>query len=397
MGFKIHNEKIDEKMGKKLIKICPFNQITYENNTLEIGSGCKVCKICIKASNGAIEFIEEERGTLDKSLFKGILVFVEHSKGKIHNVTFELLNKASKLASVINHPVYALIIGNKIPQKTEELFSYGADKVFYYEDESLEHFLIEPYTAVFEDFIKRYNPSSILVGATNIGRALAPRVAARFNTGLTADCTALEMKENTDLIQIRPAFGGNIMARIITPNKRPQLCTVRYKIFDKGERREVENKAVEKLIIDPSKLVSRAKIKNIVEKRIEVDICEAERIVACGRGIKKKGDLELVEKLCKALGARMACTRPLMENGWFDPKQQIGLSGRTVKPKLMIAVGVSGSVQFIAGAKGSECLIAINSDPNAQIFDVANYSYVGNLYEIIPDLIKKIEDFKNVQ
>jgi electron transfer flavoprotein alpha subunit len=292
--------------------------------------------------------------------------------------------------------VYALIIGNGNIEGADDLFCYGADRVFAYESDFLENFLIEPYTSVFEDFINKFKPTAVLVGATDIGRTLAPRVAARFKTGLTADCTALEMKKNTDLVQIRPAFGGNIMARIITPNKRPQMCTVRYKIFDKGEKREVSNKTIEYLTIDKSKLVSRISITKIIEKEIDLDISDAETIVACGRGIKKKADIAMVEKLSNLLGARMACTRPLMENGWFNPKQQIGLSGRTVKPKLLITVGVSGSVQFIAGAKGSDCIIAINSDSNAQIFDVANYGYVGDLYEIIPKLISKIKDLKSV-
>jgi len=397
MGFVLHQEKIDKELGKALIEVCPFGQISYKDGKLEIGSGCRLCKICVKKSKGAIEFIEEKKESVDKSLYSGILVFVEQTKGKIHNVTFELLNKASELASVINQPVYALMIGKTVAKNYQELFCYGANRVFSYEDEALENFLIEPYATVFEDFIERYKPSSILVGATNIGRALAPRVAAHFKTGLTADCTALEMKKNTDLVQIRPAFGGNIMARIVTPNKRPQLCTVRYKIFDKGQKREVKNKEVERLEIDKSKLISRAIIKNIVERPVDVDISEAERIVACGRGIKKISDILLVEKLCKILGAQIACTRPLMENGWFNAKQQIGLSGRTVKPKLLITIGVSGSVQFVAGAKSSECIIAVNSDPKAQIFDVANYGFVGDLYEIIPNLIEKIEGLKDVQ
>lgn len=396
MGLVINQDKVNKEIAEKLIDICPFKQISYDDNQLYIGSGCKVCKICIKASNGAITFSENEIEQVDKDKYQGILVFVEHSKGKIHGVTFELLNKAKELAKVINQPVYALIIGSGNLNHTDDLFCYGADRVFSYERDELENFLVEPYTTVFEDFINKFKPSSILVGATDIGRTLAPRVAARFKTGLTADCTALEMKNNTDLVQIRPAFGGNIMARIITPNKRPQMCTVRYKIFDKGEKREVTDKQIEKLSIDENKLSSRIKIKDIVEKTLEVDISEADMIIACGRGVKQKADLEMIEKLCNQIGARMACTRPLMEKGWFNPKQQIGLSGRTVKPKLLITVGVSGSVQFVAGAKGSDCIIAINSDTHAQIFDVANYGYVGDWYKILPDLINKIEEYRNV-
>ena len=396
MGLEINQELISKKLAEELVKICPFKQISYENGKLEIGEGCRLCKICIKKSDGAITLIEAKSELVDKTSYSGILVFVEHYEGKIHNVTFELLNKAKELAKVINQEVFALMIGDNIAKEANELFCYGANKVFVYEDKKLIDFLIEPYSKVFEDFIERFKPTAILVGATNVGRALAPRVAAHFKTGLTADCTALEMKKNTDLLQIRPAFGGNIMAKIITPNRRPQMCTVRYKIFNQGERKEVQNKKVQLLNIAPEKLISRAKIIKIEKKPLEVDISEAERIVACGRGIKKESDLEMIKELCKLLNAQIACTRPMMEKGWFNAKQQIGLSGRTVKPKMLITIGVSGSVQFVAGAKGSENIISINSDPNAQIFDIANYGYVGDLYEIIPKLIKKIKDAKNV-
>lgn len=396
MSLIIEQDKIDIELAKKLINICPFNQITYENNLLNIGAGCKLCKLCLKSSNGSIYFQEKNIVKIDKANYFGVLVFVEHNKGKIHEVSFELLNKASQLAKKINNPVYALIIGNGDVENIQDLYAYGADRVFSYEDKELKNFLIEPYTTIFEDFINIYKPNSILIGATDIGRTLAPRVAARFKTGLTADCTSLEMKNNTDLVQIRPAFGGNIMARIITPNNRPQMCTVRYKIFDKGEKRKTVKNEVEKLFIDKNKLKSRIIINSIIEKDLEVDISEAQMIVACGRGIKQKSDIAFIEHFCKIIGAKIACTRPLIEKGWFNPKQQIGLSGRTVKPKLLITVGVSGSVQFVAGAKGSDCIIAINLDPNAQIFDVANYGFVGDLYKILPNLINKIEEYKSV-
>ena len=281
------------------------------------------------------------------------------------------------------------MIGSGIKESARELYCFGADKVYVYDNPALENFLIEPYTNVFEDLINKIKPSSILVGATNVGRSLAPRVAARMHTGLTADCTSLEMMDTTDLVQIRPAFGGNIMARIMTPNNRPQFCTVRYKIFAKPERKEVA-KDVTLMETTPSMLVSRAKIIDIEVKPTDVDISEADILVQVGRGIKSKADLAMVEKLAGALNAQMACTRPLVENSWFDAKHQIGLSGRTVKPKLLICIGVSGAIQTVAGMKGSECIIAINSDPKAPIFDVANYGIVGDLYEVIPLLLKKL-------
>ncbi len=391
MGLVIHKEKISRETGEKLKSLCPFGAISYtEKEGLSIGMGCKLCKLCVKKSDGVITFEEELSPRVDKSLWKGILVFCEHFHGKIHNVTFELLGKARELAAVTGQNVMALMIGSDITDKAKELYCYGADDVYVYDNPGLRDFLIEPYTNVFESFIRQIRPSSILVGATNVGRSLAPRVAARLRTGLTADCTSLEMTEDTDLVQIRPAFGGNIMARIMTPNHRPQFCTVRYKIFSKPEKTDCDREPISMEVTDRM-LVTNARIVDIELKPEDVDISEAEVIVQCGRGVKSKSDLAMVQELANLLGARMACTRPLVENNWFDAKHQIGLSGRTVKPKLLICIGVSGAVQTVAGMKGSDLIIAINSDPQAPIFDVAHYGYVGDLYEIVPKLIEKIK------
>lgn len=390
MGLVIHKEKISRETGEKLTSLCPFGAISYSDKEgLSIGMGCKLCKICVKKSDGAVTFEEKLSPKVDKSLWKGILVFCEHFHGEIHNVAFELLGKAKELAAVTGQRVMALMIGSEITDKAKELYCYGADDVYVYDNPGLRDFLIEPYTNVFESFIREIRPSSILVGATNVGRSLAPRVAARLRTGLTADCTSLEMTKDTDLVQIRPAFGGNIMARIMTPNHRPQFCTVRYKIFSKPEKTDCDRKPISMEVTDRM-LTTNAQIVDIELKPEDVDISEAEVIVQCGRGIKSKSDLAMVQELADLLGARMACTRPLVENNWFDAKHQIGLSGRTVKPKLLICIGVSGAVQTVAGMKGSDLIIAINSDPQAPIFDVAHFGYVGDLYEIVPMLIEKI-------
>ncbi|MBO4733495.1 MAG: electron transfer flavoprotein subunit alpha/FixB family protein, partial [Clostridia bacterium] len=211
----------------------------------------------------------------------------------------------------------------------------------------------------------------------------------------TADCTMLEMKENTDLVQIRPAFGGNIMAQIITPNTRPQFCTVRYKIFSAPGWCEPNGEVINMPVTDKM-LSGDTEVLKTVNKPEEIDISDAEIIVAVGRGIKSKDDLALAEKLANKLGAQLACTRPLIEAGWFDAKRQIGLSGRTVKPKLIITLGVSGSVQFAAGMQNSDKIIAVNSDKSAPIFKIAHYGFVGDLYEIVPKLLEKIEEAKNV-
>jgi len=231
-----------------------------------------------------------------------------------------------------------------------------------------------------------------MVGATGIGRSLAPRVAARFRTGITADCTSLEMRDGTDLVQIRPAFGGNIMARIVTPNHRPQFCTVRYKVFSAPATVDSPRGVIERIPVDTDLLRSNVLVTSVERKPPETDLSEAKIIVTAGRGLRSKADLALAEELAGIIGAQLACTRPLVECGWFDCKRQIGLSGRTVNADLIITLGVSGSVQFAAGMKGSGCIIAVNNDATAGIFDVAHYGFVGDLYEIVPALTAYIKN-----
>ena len=396
MGLKINHEKINSDVAQILVNLCPFKAITYENFKLEINAGCKNCQMCVRQGpKGAITFEEDKVVKISKDDYKGICVYADFEYGKVHNVTYELIGKAKQLAETINHPVYALVIGDDVDDASKSLIEYGVDKVFVYKHELLKDFDMQRYANCFEDFINNNKPSSILVGATNIGRALAPRVAARFHTGLTADCTKLEMKENTDLVQIRPAFGGNIMAQIINPNHRPQFATVRYKVFDMPEKVDNPSGVIEEVKIKDEWLKSDVTIINVEEKPKQLDISEADVIVAVGRGLKSKDDLVMIEQLAKELNATIACSRPLVENGFFDSKHQIGLSGKTVKPKLIITIGISGTIQFTSGMRNADLIIAINNDPDAQIFDVANYGIVGDLYEIIPQLIKYIQEDRN--
>lgn len=394
----VNQDKLTKESIKELVNICPFNAIEEHNGKVEINAGCKLCKMCVrKGPKGVMEFVEEEIKSIDKSLWRGILVYVDHVEGNIHPVTFELIGKAKELASKVKHPVYALFIGHNIKEKAEELLHYGIDEVFVYDYEELEDFAIEPYTAVFEDLINKVKPASILVGATTIGRSLAPRIAARFKTGLTADCTILDMKENTDLVQIRPAFGGNIMAQIITPNSRPQMATVRYKVMSAPKRQEEESGKISVCSIDKVKLASNIKVLKVTKKQPESSISDAEVIIAVGRGIKSKKDMDMIYELAGLLKARVAGTRPLVEAGWIDAKSQIGLSGRTVKPKLIIVLGISGAVQFTAGMNGSQYVFAVNKDEKAPIFNFSHYGIVGDIYEIVPKLIEKIKQNKKVE
>lgn len=381
----------------ELINICPFGAIENGSNGVSINASCKMCKICVKKGPaGAVEYVEDEIKAIDKSQCRGIALYVDHLEGEIHPVTFELIGKAKELAAKINHPVYCVFIGHNIASKAEELLHYGVDEVMFYDYSELKHFRIEPYTSAFEDFVNKVKPAAILVGATTIGRSLAPRLAARFRTGLTADCTVLDMKENTDMVQIRPAFGGNIMAQIATPNNRPQLATVRYKVMSSpGRNCEISGK-ITMCSMEEEKLNSNIKVLNVVPKEMERGISDAEVIVVAGRGVKSEKDLEMIKELTKLLGGELAATRPLIEAGWADAKRQVGLSGRTVRPRLIITCGVSGAVQFTAGMNNAEYIFAINKDEKAPIFKVAHYGIVGDIYEIIPQLIESIKQGKGV-
>lgn len=386
MGLVINYNKCD--LCAICISSCPFNAIVVEKGRIAFTDACRMCKICIKACpQGAISLADETRPQVDKEEWRGVLIYVEHEEGEIHPVTWELVGKARELAAKIHHPVYALFLGDNIRQQASKLLEYGVDKVFVYDDVGLRHFRVDAYTDAFAHCVEGIKPSIILVGATSVGRSLAPRLATRFRTGLTADCTLLDVKENTDLVQIRPAFGGNIMAQIITPNHRPQLATVRYKVMDAAERAPNPTGVVEFGELD---ITSRIEVQQVRHKEIAPGIAEAEVLVVAGRGIREEKDMALVRELAERLGGQVAVTRPLIEAGWGDHTQQIGLSGRTVRPKLLIALGVSGAVQFIAGMGGSECIIAINNDKSAPIFDVAHYGIVGDLYEIVPGLLAKL-------
>ena len=390
--IKINHEKAADK--KALAALCPFGAIEEKDGKLEIGAGCRMCRLCIRKGGGVFEFVDDAAPGVDKSKWRGVAVVAEiDADGALHPVALELLGKARELADKIRHPVIALAIGCGTDAAVEALLAYGADEVHVYDDPALRHFRIEPYANVLEDFINLTHPSSVLVGGTVNGRSLAPRVAARFRTGLTADCTVLDMSANTDLDQIRPAYGGNIMAHINTPKHRPQFATVRYKIFSIPPKGEPHGKVV-RHTVPQDKLASLIDVIERRRKDVEKGIEDSEVLVVCGRGVKKPEDIAMLEDLAARLGGKVAATRAVVEAGWLDAKRQIGLSGRTVKPKLIITCGVSGAIQFVAGMSNSEFIVAINTDPKASIFKVAHVGLVGDLYQVVPELIARIKALK---
>lgn len=385
----IHQEKASDP--QMLVKLCPFDAIEIADGKLSISAACRMCRNCVKRGEGVFEYVEDAAPAVDKSQWRGIAVIAEVEDGNIHPVTFELLGKARELAGKIGHKVYALLIGSGVRPLAGPLAEYGADTVHVYDQEDFRYFRIEPYTAAAEDFIRAVRPSAILVGGTPAGRSLAPRLAARFHAGLTADCTKLDISESTDLDQIRPAYGGNIMAHINTPRHRPQFATVRYKIFAIPPKVAAPSSDVVEHRLPPEKLVSGIEVLHAELKAREKGIEDAEVLVAAGRGVKKPEDLAMLEELAGLLGGRLAGTRAVIEAGWLDARCQIGLSGRTVKPKLLITCGVSGAIQFVAGMNGAEKIVAINTDPEAPIFNIAHIGIRGDLYKIVPELINRIK------
>ena len=373
---------------------CPFGAIEMVNGKPELNAACKVCGICVKnCPEKAILKLETKVKSVDKSKWNDILVYAEVSGGRLHPVGIELIGKAQEMCkSVPGFKVKAVLVGDGVTPFAEELRHYGVSEVAVYDDPELAYYRADAYASCVEDYIKYAKPSVVLVGATALGRSLAPRLSTRFHTGLTADCTTLILRETTDLVQIRPAFGGNIMAQIVTLNTRPQFATVRYKVMSPALRTDEANGTVLPRKVPKSVFESPVSCVSVVPVHPKKSISDAEILVVGGRGLQKESDLDMIRELASLLGGDWAVTRPIVEKGWTTNERQIGLSGRTVRPRLIITCGVSGAIQFTAGMNASEHIVAINNDKTAPIFDVAHIGIVDDLYQVIPKLIVKLKE-----
>ncbi|MCK9573994.1 MAG: electron transfer flavoprotein subunit alpha/FixB family protein [Candidatus Omnitrophica bacterium] len=319
---------------------------------------------------------------------------MESEKGKISGVSFELLGKARELANDLHSKVVAVFLGKNIKEKAQTLISKGADKVILVDKPELENFISENYANVISHLVKKYKPEIFLAGATTCGRSLVSRIAVTIYTGLTADCTGLHIdKEKRLLVQTRPAFGGNIMAQIITPNYRPQMSTVRHKVMkEQAEDAKRKGEVIEE-IIDGKFIDARVKFIEYIQEEIsKVNLADADIIVSAGRGIADSKNFKLIEELAQALGGAVGASRSAVDSGWISYSHQVGQTGRTVAPKIYIACGISGQIQHLVGMQSSKVIVAINKDPDAPIFKVANYGIVGDLFTVIPLLIKKFKE-----
>ena len=379
---------------------CPFDAIVMKEGKAFINEYCNYCKTCISVCpEGAIIETEEAPVTHHPSPltdYKDVLIFAEQREGKAAPVSFELLGAGRRLADELGANLLALLLGTD-ESEAKELIKWGADKVFLCSDSRLQKFNDDPYAEVLSKVINEQKPSIVLAGATPVGRSFIPRVAARLRTGLTADCTSLEIdKETKNLLQVRPAFGGNIMATILCPDYRPQMATVRPRVMKKGVYDE--NRTGEIVNIQLDEIASRTKVLETVKEisGISVNLHEAEFIVAGGRGAAGEKGFKLLEELAQALGGVVGASRAAVDEGWIPYSHQVGQTGKTVNPKIYIACGISGAVQHLVGMQSSDIIIAINKNPEAPIFNVATYGIVGDLFEIVPMLTKRIKEIKGM-
>ncbi|GAA0090154.1 electron transfer flavoprotein subunit alpha/FixB family protein [Paraclostridium bifermentans] len=321
-----------------------------------------------------------------------VMVFVEQRSGEIQNVSLELLGKGRELADKINNKLSAVLLGHNTENLSEELIQYGADEVVYVEDENLDVYLTSTYTKALKEVINKKNPEIVLVGATTIGRDLAPRVSAAIGTGLTADCTSLEIdEENQGLLMTRPAFGGNIMATIICPNHRPQMSTVRPGVMKKLEKDITRTGNKEKIDVNFLDCYNNVQVLKYVKENIKkVNIEDAKVLISAGRGIGCKENMDALYELADLLGAEVSASRAVVDAGWIDKSRQVGQTGKTVRPDVYIACGISGAIQHLAGMEESEYIIAINNNSDAAIFEVADLSLVGDVNKVIKNLIQEL-------
>ncbi|MEF9922734.1 MAG: electron transfer flavoprotein subunit alpha [Anaerovoracaceae bacterium] len=396
------------------VKACPFQAIDMVNKIASINEKCTACNVCIaKCPFDAIEKTAEEEEVVDLSAYKDVWVFAEQRNGKLMNVALELIGEGYRLAKEISAEtkVCALLVGDGIDKLADECLAYGAEKVYMIQDPLLKNFTTDGYTKVITDAIHVYKPEIVLYGATHVGRDLAPRIAARCNTGLTADCTRLDVKvssyidfanknttldtstldpndPSTGIKQTRPAFGGNLMATIICPRTRPQMSTVRPGVMQKREK--VNGAKGEVVAVKPAIAASdiRTQILEIVKSAKEmVSLTDAEIICSGGRGLGDASGFEVMKKFADKVGGVVGSSRAAVDAGWIDHSHQVGQTGTTVKPKIYFACGISGAIQHLAGMQTSDIIVAINKDADAPIFEVADYGIVGDLYKVIPQII----------
>lgn len=377
------------------IQVCPFGALSLDSeNIITVNDNCTGCSACVpECPTGALSLPEiEKKEKPDLNSYQGVWVWVEQHNGRASSISWEMIGEGRRLAEKRRTMLTACVLGHEAEPIAREAIAYGADRVFLVDDPTLKVYRTDPYARCLVELVRKYKPEIFLLGASTRGRDLAGAVATYLYTGLTADCTGLEIEDGSNLLlQIRPAFGGNIMATIKCENYRPQMATVRHHVFempvsDPNRQGQIIR---ERPVMLEEQIATRV-LDLIVEKN-EVNIAEAKIIVSGGRGLKGPEGFALIHELAEVLGGAVGASRAAVDAGWISYAHQVGQTGRTVRPDLYIACGISGAIQHQAGMRTSKIIVAINKDPEAPIFQIADYGIVGDLYSVVPALTRALK------
>nr|MBC7245150.1 electron transfer flavoprotein subunit alpha [Chloroflexota bacterium] len=373
---------------------CPFGAIEVVNGKAKVYESCVDCGACVdQCPEGALFIGVRVAGEVRVQEYRNVWVFAEQREGVLTKVAHQLMGKARELADTLGAKAEAVLLGYNVEHLAQELIADGADTVYLADDPLLEHYRTDAYAKVLADLIQSKKPEIVLFGATTVGRDLAPRISQRIYTGLTADCTGLDIDESERLLlQTRPAFGGNIMATIVCPRHRPQMATVRPGVMRAPQPDPSRQGEIERFPVNIGEEDLNINILRVVkEARRRVNLEDAKIIVSGGRGLGGPEGFKLIEELAEALGGEVGASRAAVDAGWIDHDHQVGQTGKTVHPDLYIACGISGAIQHQAGMKESKFIVAINKDPAAPIFQIADVGIVGDLYKVIPEIIKQLK------
>ena len=377
------------------VESCPFGALILEGELVRIGDNCNDCGACVSSCPSEALVLErpEQAPAVDLSKYKDVWVVIEYEKKGVSHVALELLGKGRELADSLGSRLCGVLLGESVSQLSQDIFAHGADVSYVVENPALRKYRTDPYVDAASLLIRKYKPEIVLIGATTTGRDFAGALATEIGTGLTADCTGLEIEPETkNLIQTRPAFGGNIMAQIVCRRHRPQMATVRPKVMELPKRVDGKKGEIvaEKIDFDEEKFLTKV-LEFIKEEGSTVNLADANVIVSGGRGLGDPQNFRIVEELARTLGAAVGASRAAVDAGWIPYPHQVGQTGKTVRPKLYIACGISGAIQHLAGMQTSDIIVAINKDPDAPIFKVATFGIVGDLFKVVPLLTERFK------
>jgi len=384
----------DECTGCGLcVDVCPFDALELVDGIAEVNEKCNLCGACVDECPTEAIVLERPEAVeeIDLSAYQGVWVWVEQFNGQASSISWEMMGQGRKIADQLGMNLTACVLGNSVGSTAQEAIHYGADRVFLLDDQTLADVRTEPYARALVDLVREHKPEIFLLGASARGRDLAGAIATELHTGLTADCTGLDIDPETRLLrQTRPAFGGNIMATILCPNHRPQMATVRHRVFElpdpdpsrEGQITEIPAPMTEEEIAN--------KVVDFLKEEGDVNLADANIIVSGGRGVGGPDGFAPIRELAEVLGGAVGASRAAVDTGWIPYAHQVGQTGRTVRPDIYIACGISGAIQHLAGMQTSKIIVAINKDPEAPIFGVATYGIVGNLFDVVPALTEHL-------